>query len=89
MKVKSKTTQAQWGLLPPASDVCQICAVKHDKDEPHNKNSLYYQMRFKLEHNRYPTWKDALSHCPVKIKKLWERELINAGERLERDIKRN
>ena len=42
-------------LLPPAKDVCQECAVKHAPEEPHNKDSLYYQVKFHKEHGRYPT----------------------------------
>ncbi len=35
-------------LLPPRPDVCQQCAVEHDPDEPHDLESLYYGMQFKM-----------------------------------------
>jgi len=56
-------------LLPPAKDVCQVCATKHSSEEPHNKDSLYYQMQFRQKHERWPTWKDAISHCSKGVKK--------------------
>ncbi len=66
-------------LLPPKPDVCQECAGKHGPDEPHNLESLYYQMHFKAEHGRWPTWEDAISHCKERIKKMWREELTKLG----------
>jgi len=66
-------------LLPPAKDVCQECATKHDPDSPHNAQSLYYQYSFKAEYGRWPTWKDALAHCPQRIKEMWIEELKKRG----------
>src|SRR5437660_1387602 len=31
-------------LLPPSPGRCQECAVFHDERDPHNQQSLYYQM---------------------------------------------
>lgn len=67
-------------LLPCAPDVCQECAVKHDLMQPHNAQSLYYQFKFYSCHQRYPTWKDAVSHCDKQTQKLWEAELIKLGK---------
>jgi hypothetical protein len=66
-------------LLPAAPDVCPECAVKHEPQEPHNKDSLFYQVKFFMEHNRYPTWADALSHCADGLKDAWVRELQKRG----------
>ena len=67
-------------LLPPARDVCQECAVKHKPEDPHDANSLYYQLVFYRKHGRYPTWEDALQHCPEAIKDAWEEILREIGE---------
>lgn len=67
-------------LLPCGPDVCHECAVKHDSGEPHNAQSLYYQYHFYAKHKRWPTWKDAVAHCPKDIKKAWEIELTKIGK---------
>jgi hypothetical protein len=66
-------------LLPPAPDVCQECATKHEPESPHNAHSLYYQLSFKADHGRWPTWKDAVAHCPEDIKRVWIAELKKHG----------
>jgi hypothetical protein len=73
--VEKKTVN--FGIMPPHRDACQICGHKpaHGPDEPHNAQSLYYQYAFKGEHGRWPTWKDAIAHCPPEIQAKWEREL--------------
>lgn len=58
-------------LLPPAKDVCQSCAVKHEADMPHNQESLYWQYWFYGQHGRWPTWSDAMSHCTDEMKQKW------------------
>lgn len=58
-------------LLPPRANVCQECAVDHDPRLPHNKQSLYYQMKFQMEHGRGATWTDAMAHCTDDIKERW------------------
>lgn len=74
-------------LLPPAPGLCQICATDHEPHLPHNKQSLYYQMAFKIEHGREATWADALAHCSDEMKDLWVEALkkdhgihVNLGE---------
>jgi hypothetical protein len=64
-------------ILPPAGDVCQVCATDHKWDEPHNQQSLYYQMRFHSEHGRYPTWTDAMAHCTPEVQAAWKRQLVD------------
>ena len=58
-------------LLPPRPDVCQECAVNHKPDEPHNRDSLYYQMQFQIKHGRGATWDDAIAHCTPEVKAEW------------------
>jgi hypothetical protein len=67
-------------LMPCAPDVCQECAVKHEKGNAHNNQSLYYQYHFYAEHKRFPTWKDAIAHCSEEVKKAWEVELRKIGQ---------
>lgn len=66
-------------LLPPAKHLCQICAAEHQPHEPHNRDSLYYQTAFQMEHGSWPTWADALEHCSAEVKKLWVRGLTERG----------
>ena len=63
-------------ILPPRDNVCQECAVDHPWDQPHNQQSLTYQMQFHATHGRWPTWSDAMAHCADEVKRHWRRELI-------------
>jgi hypothetical protein len=67
-------------LLPPALGKCPMCSVDHDPDAPHNKQSLYYQFRFYQEHERFPTWDDAMAHCALEVQAAWREELAKRGE---------
>lgn len=66
-------------LLPPRSDVCQECARSHDPSLPHDKQSLYYQVKFRLEHGRGATWADTMAHCTDEMKAIWTEELKKLG----------
>ena len=66
-------------LLPPAPDVCQECAVKHDPKMPHDQQSLYYQYAFYARHGRWPTWADAMDHCTEEVKSVWTEALKELG----------
>lgn len=67
-------------LLSPAPGRCPECATVHAPEDPHNKRSLYYQMRFGHEHGRWPTWEDALAHCTPEVQAAWRAELTERGE---------
>lgn len=58
---------------------CPMCAVVHDKDMPHNRDSLVYQYKFYDENGRWPTWRDAMAHCPEDIKAYWTQALEARG----------
>lgn len=62
-------------LMPAAPGTCPMCAVKHKPADPHNQQSMFYQMRFKMAHGRWPTWADAVAHCPSSVQVMWEMEL--------------
>ena len=34
---------------------CPECAVRHDPDQPHNRDSLVYQYKFYDQYGRWPT----------------------------------
>lgn len=54
-------------LLPPAPDDCQVCGGIHAPEGPHNPKMLYYRVAFSQENGRYPTWEDAMAHCPPAV----------------------
>lgn len=64
-------------MLPAKPGTCPLCAVDHKPDEPHNAQSLFYQMRFNIVHGRSATWADAISHCSDRVKQLWTDNLKN------------
>lgn len=70
-------------MLPPAPDVCQECATNHDPRQPHNQQSLYYQYYFYADHERWPTWKDAMAHCTEEVKAKWIVSLAAHGVKVE------
>lgn len=70
-------------MMPAPPDKCQECAVHHDPVLPHNKDSLFYQYHFYAEHNRWPTWKDAMAHCSQEMKDTWIKALAENGVEVE------
>lgn len=58
---------------------CAECITPHEPAAPHNQQSLHYQMAFKEQHGRWPTWHDAMRHCDEKMKALWLAELAGHG----------
>lgn len=75
----AKVQPAKMMLLPPPDGHCRICAVKHTPDMPHNAQSLFYQMRFRLRYERDGTWADAVAHCDDKMKAHWKHALTAKG----------
>jgi hypothetical protein len=63
-------------MLPGPPGTCEWCHVKHDPDQPHNKDSLPYQMRFHAIHGHWPTWSDAMAHCPPEVQDVWRHGLV-------------
>lgn len=75
-------------ILPPRKGACPICAATHAPMLPHNRSSLYYQMRFMHEHGRLPTWEDAMEHCSDAMKDEWRAFLKEMGL-LPEEVKRD
>lgn len=74
-KVKTIDLLKEGTLLPPPPDKCQVCGGKHEAEQPHNAQSLYYKMSFRKQHDRWPTWKDAMEHCSEEVKSFWIEQL--------------
>lgn len=75
-------------LLPPAPHLCQVCAVAHDPAEPHNRDTLYYGTRFRIERGRAPTWADAMAHCDEDTRRRWRLALESMGISVDDNSKR-
>ncbi len=73
--------QATWLLMPvdTSDGRCSQCAVLHEPDQPHNQQSLAYQYAFYAEHDRWPTWADAMAHCDQETRELWTAALRERG----------
>lgn len=68
-------------MLPGPPGTCEWCHVEHDPTHPHNQQLLPYQMKFHTIHGRWPTWTDAMAHCPPEIRAYWRSELVKLMER--------
>jgi hypothetical protein len=77
--MKKKIIKKDFHLFPPAPDKCQVCAAEHEPEQPHNQQSVFYQVQFHIKHKRFPCWSDAIAHCAPETQKLWKRELIKRG----------
>ena len=62
---------------------CKMCGTKHLPDQPHNRDSLVYQYQFYDKCGRWPTWRDAMSHCRDGIQKAWIEVLEKRGIKVE------
>lgn len=62
-------------VVPLMPGACPVCATKHKKNAPHDRDSLYYQSRFYRKYRRIPTWEDAMAHCDEKTKASFRKKL--------------
>jgi hypothetical protein len=83
MKKSTENGLESMAILPPGPGKCGICAGAHDPAQPHNKDSLYYRMKFRQQHGRYPNWTDAMEHCAPEVKAWWRTELTRRGISME------
>jgi len=58
---------------------CPLCGEKHIPNMPHNRNSPTYLLKFYDKYRRFPTWEDAMAHCPDEVKKYWVQALKEKG----------
>ena len=71
--------EATWTMLPQPPGVCSQCGRDHEPDEPHDQQALAYQYAFYAEHERWPTWGDAMAHCTPDLQELWRAALLRRG----------
>jgi hypothetical protein len=75
---------SSWTVLP-AAEGCPECGRDHEPTEPHNRDSLLYQYRFRSREAqagreaRWPTWEDAMAHCNEDMKAQWRAGLRILG----------
>lgn len=62
-------------MLPGPPGTCEWCHVEHDAGQPHNQQSLPYQMKFHAVNGRWPTWTDAMAHCDPETQRAWRTHL--------------
>ena len=67
-------------VIPPRPGACRICAARHRPEEPHDRDSLYYQNYFYMRHRRFPTWDDAMNHCSESVKADFLADLKKRGK---------
>ena len=67
-------------IIAPRKGSCPVCAAMHDPAQPHDRNSLYYRMKFRRKFGRFPTWADAMGHCDASVQEMWRRKLRERGE---------
>lgn len=72
-------------VIPPFPGSCPICATVHRPEEPHDRDSIYYQNYFRRKHKRFPTWADAMSHCTEAMKEDFKKRLALRGIVLEKE----
>lgn len=72
---------AAWTLMPvdTRDGQCSQCGIIHDPDAPHNRSTLAYQYSFYAEHDRWPSWADAMAHCTPEVRAGWETRLRLLG----------
>lgn len=81
--VVQEMPMSAWKLLPPAADACQVCATKHEPEQPHNAQSLYWQTKRHIEGQPPATWMEAMAHCAPEVQEHWKRKLTRLGQKLE------
>ena len=79
--LKHKCGMMMVGRTPDGT--CPECAVKHDPEQPHNRDSLTYQYKFFDQNGRWPTWKDAMAHCTPEMQEAWTKALEARGVTVE------
>lgn len=71
--------KSAWKLLGPGPGRCQVCAVDHAPEQPHNPQSLFWRTARNIADEPSPTWEDALEHCPPEVREAWVAALAERG----------
>ena len=78
-KVSTKATHVDVLVRPVPEGACATCGRRHAPEAPHDAQSLRYQYQFYAKHERWPTWADAMAHCPPHMKIVWTDALAKHG----------
>ncbi len=76
---KETRSNTKMMMMPAKEGTCPECAVPHEESQPHNAQSMFYQYYFYNQKGRWPTWNDALSHCPDDVQSRWKSQLRLKG----------
>ena len=71
-------------IRAPGPRTCPVCAAVHAPDQPHDRDSLYYQNWFFKRYKRFPTWTDAMAHCSEDVKAAYTATLAQRGIAIEK-----
>ena len=71
-------------IKAPGPGACKKCATIHKADQPHDRDSLYYQNWFRRRYKRFPTWADAMAHCSEETKAAFTTTLARRGIIIEK-----
>ncbi len=65
-----KTPVGKMMLMPAAPGTCVHCATVHSENDPHNFQSVFWGMRFKMKWGRDPTHADCVAHLsePIQLR---------------------
>lgn len=69
-------------LFPLPEGICPQCGIFHEYHEPHQVNTVHYQVWFKRKHGRYPTAQDAVAHCSARTKLDWLKYLHESPSKI-------
>lgn len=53
-------------VTAPRQGTCMVCGAHHAAHEPHEYRSLYYMVKYRQTHGRYPSPEDAGEHIGTK-----------------------
>lgn len=62
-------------MMPSKAGTCIQCATDHPDNYPHNFQSITYQMRFRLKHDRDATHADTIAHLEEPLRSAWKEQL--------------
>ena len=61
------------------NEQCEECHTYHNPLLPHDPTNPYYKESFFKKYGRYPTWNDAMEHCPAAVQVMVRRALKECG----------
>lgn len=71
-------------IAAPGPRTCRICATAHRPEQPHDRDSLYYQNWFFKRYRHFPSWADAMAHCTEAVQAEFTATLAKRGIAIEK-----